>query len=112
MQLESKKLLFDMNEAAKSIGNFLQGKTESDFKADELLRSGVYYQYVVIGEALCQLRDRDEATAQRISEYQRIIGFHNQVVHGYAKINEDITWRIFPDKLPILRRELEQLLAE
>jgi uncharacterized protein with HEPN domain len=112
MQPENKKLLFDMKEAADSILTFLADKSIADFKSDKLLRSGVYYQYTIIGEALSKLRERDAATASRISESDRIIGFRNQVVHGYAKINDDITWRIFQDKLPILSRELEQLLAE
>jgi len=50
--------------------------------------------------------------AKRISEYARIIGFRSQVVHGYAKIDDEITWRIFQDKLPVLLKELTQLLAE
>jgi len=112
MQLESKKFLFDAKEAADLIGSFLANKTDAEFKSDKLLRSAVYYQYTIIGEALSKLRERDVAAAARISEFERIIGFRNQVVHGYARINDDITWRIFQDKLPVLRRELEQLLAE
>ena len=65
-----------------------------------------------MGEALAQLRQQDEATALRISEFARIIGFRNQVVHGYGKIDDEITWRILQAKLPVLRRELELLQAE
>jgi uncharacterized protein with HEPN domain len=77
-----------------------------------LLRAGIYYEFVVVGEALSQLRELDEATAERISEHWRIVGFRNQIIHGYAKIDDEITWRIIRDKLPVLRRELEELLAE
>jgi uncharacterized protein with HEPN domain len=34
------------------------------------------------------------------------------VVHGYGVIRDDVTWQIIQDKLPILRRELTELLAE
>ena len=112
MQLESKKLLLDMQAAAHLIAGFLENKSEADFMSDELLRSAVYHKFTIAGEALAQLRVRDEATAERISEAGRIIGFRNQVVHGYGKINDAITWRIIQDKLPILRRELATLLAE
>jgi uncharacterized protein with HEPN domain len=112
MRPESKKLLFDMRQAADLIASFLEKKTLPDFTGDPMLRAGVYYQFMIIGEALSQLRARDEATAERISEFARIIGFRNQVSHGYGTLNDDITWRIYLDKLPILRGELEQLLAE
>ncbi|HEY4330222.1 MAG TPA: HepT-like ribonuclease domain-containing protein [Phycisphaerae bacterium] len=112
MQPESKKLLFDMREAAELIESFITSKSLTDFMGDKLLRSGVYFQFTIVGEALTQLRDRDEPTAARISEYARIIGFRNQVIHGYGKIDDEITWRIIQDKLPIMKRELEQLLAE
>jgi uncharacterized protein with HEPN domain len=67
---------------------------------------------MIIGEAMSQLRDFDNTTALRISEYLRIIGFRNQIIHGYGKIDDEITWRIIHDKLPILRQELESLLRE
>jgi uncharacterized protein with HEPN domain len=50
--------------------------------------------------------------ANKISEHWRIVGFRTQIIHGYAKIDDEITWRIIQDKLPILRRELVGLLAE
>ena len=112
MQRESKKLLFDMKEAADHVMSFLDKKEAADLSGDKMLRAAVYYEFMIIGEALTQLRAKDSATAERISEYERIIGFRNQVTHGYGRINDDITWRIIQDKLPILRRELEGLLAE
>jgi uncharacterized protein with HEPN domain len=109
---ESKKLLTDMQEAVQLIAGFLEGKNLADLKGDPLVRSAVYYQFTIVGEALSQLSQQDEATAQRISESARIIAFRNQVVHGYGKIDDEITWRILQVKLPILQGELEQLLAE
>ena len=101
-----------MQEAANLMAGFLENRTLPDLKGDPLLRSAIYYQFTIVGEALAQLRQQDEVTALRISEALRIIGFRNQVVHGYGKIDDEITWRILQGKLPILRRELEQLLAE
>jgi uncharacterized protein with HEPN domain len=112
MQPEIRKLLTDMYEAAEAIAQFVKGKSRDDLKGDRLLRSGIYYQFMIIGEALAQLRQADDSIAQRISEYPRIIGFRNQIIHGYAKIDDEITWRLVQDKLPILFREVEQLLSE
>ena len=112
MQPESRKLLLDMLDFANSIVEATQNRTLNDLKNDKLLRAGIYHWFTVIGEALTQLHQFDKDTGERISESPRIIGFRNQIVHGYAKIEDEITWRIIQTKLPVLKRELEQLLAE
>ena len=111
MQPESKKLLFDMREAAEAICAFVDGRNMDDLRGDDFLRSAIYYKFVIIGEALSRLRQRDQLTAQRLSEYSRIIGFRNQIIHGYGLVDHETTWRIIEQKIPVLIRELEELLA-
>lgn len=105
-------LLEDMLKAANAVTDFTKGKTLDDLVREKLLRAALYYEFVIIGEALARVRDADFPTAERISEYWRIIAFRNQITHGYAKIDDEITWRIIQTKLPVLVRELEALLAE
>jgi uncharacterized protein with HEPN domain len=83
MQPEVKKYLSDMAAAAAAIDVFCLDRAPSDLSSDNLFRSAVYYQFVIIGEALSQLRRLDEPTFDRISEASRIVGFRNQVIHGY-----------------------------
>lgn len=111
MRPETRKLLGDMRDAAEAIVQFTTGRSLADLASDKLLRSAVYYQFVVIGESLSQLRTLDGSVAEKITEYWRVIGFRNQIIHGYSKIDNEITWRIIQDKLPILRREVQELLA-
>jgi len=111
MPPEARKLLADMADAANSIAEFVEGKAIIDFARNKLLRAAIYYEFVIIGEALSRLKDLDEKLAGQISEHWRIIGFRNQIIHGYAKIDDEITWRIIQNKLPTLRNELAQLLG-
>lgn len=74
-----------------------------------MFRSAVYYKFMVVGEALSQLRAEDPDTLQLIQESDRIIAFRNQVVHGYRVIADDTTWKIISKKLPILRADLDRL---
>jgi uncharacterized protein with HEPN domain len=106
---DSQKLLSDMLVAGRAIMEFTCGKTVSDLATDRLLRAGIYYEFVVIGEALARLRQSDVHTAERISEHARIIAFRNQIIHGYAIVDDEITWRIIETKLPVLIGELEQM---
>jgi uncharacterized protein with HEPN domain len=107
---DSRRLLLDMLQAAKAIQRFVQHKVIEDLQRDELLRSGIYYQFVLIGEALSQISRLDPSTASAISEFQRSISFRNQIIHGYARIDDEITWRIVEQKLPVLLLELQNVL--
>ncbi|MEA2711901.1 MAG: hypothetical protein QOF78_4502 [Phycisphaerales bacterium] len=108
---ESRRLVTDMREAASAIGEFVEGKSFSSLK-DDVLRSAIYFKFVIVGEALSQLAKQDPEVVSRISDVPRIIGFRNQIIHGYAKIDDEITWRIIETKVPVLIHELDQLLSE
>ena len=100
-----------MLEAARSVRDFTADRTMEDLKTDKLLKSGVYWQFTVLGEALSQLRRVDQSVLDLISEWNRIIGFRNQIIHGYSVIDDEITWRVVRDKLSILLSELEAIFA-
>ncbi len=110
MRLESKKYLFDIQQAARRIAEFITNKDSSDYAADPMLRAAVERQFEIIGEALRRLLKEDAPTAARISEHTRIIAFRNILVHGYADIDDRIVWDIVESKLPALTVEVESLL--
>jgi uncharacterized protein with HEPN domain len=112
MQLESKKYLFDIKQAASLLADFTRGKAFADFQGDPLLRSAVERQFEIIGEALTRLAKLDPETASRISEHRRIIAFRNILIHGYAQIDERLVWGVLDAKLPTLAREVSNLLGE
>lgn len=76
------------------------------------MRSAVERQFEIIGEALSRLNKSEPTIAARISEYRRIIGFRNVLIHGYDAVTDSITWDIVQTKLPILTRELSALGAD
>lgn len=110
MQLEAKKYLYDVQQAASRIAEFTSGKQLEDYRADPMLRSAVERQFEIIGEALAQLAKLDHVLVQRISEHRRIIAFRNILIHGYAEVDDRLVWDIIESKLPILRSETEALL--
>lgn len=112
MPPDSKKHLFDVQQAAARIARFTTGKTREQYVADELLRSAVERQFEIIGEALGRLNKSDPSTVGRVSEHRRIISFRNVLIHGYDAVSDDIVWDIVANKLPTLRAEVDALLAE
>jgi uncharacterized protein with HEPN domain len=112
MQLEAKKYLHDIQQAAELITTFTEGKSLTDYSADPQVRSAVERQFEIIGEALAHLARLDPALARRIPEHPRIIAFRNILIHGYAEVDHRIVWDIVQSKLPALRSEVATLLAE
>lgn len=107
-----KSALFDITHAAIGISEFVAGKTPQDYQDDLMLRLAVERQFTIIGEAIGRLKSFDLTTAQRISDFEDIIRFRNVLVHGYDQIDDDTTWKIIHEKLPILAREDQSLLGE
>lgn len=112
MQLEAKKYLYDVQQAATRIAEFTAGQQFEDYRSNAILRAAVERQFEIIGEALAQLARLDQELIARISESRRIIAFRNFLIHGYADVDERIVWDIVQGKLPALRREVESLLSE
>ncbi len=112
MRREAKKLLYDICVAADYLEQFVVGKSLHDFGEDELLKSAVERKFEIIGEADTQLSRLDPETVGRISEYRRIISLRNILVHGYTMVDDRIVWDLLEIKLPMLRKEAQDLLDE
>ena len=111
MQLEVRKYLYDIQRAAILLGDFTAGKKFTDYARDAMLRAAVEREFEVIGEALARLAKLDRDLVARVSGYQRIIAFRNILIHGYADVDDRLVWDIVESKLPVLRREIDDLLA-
>lgn len=112
MQLEARKYLYDIQQAAMLIAEFTAGRDFDDYVGDAMLRAAVEREFEIVGEALNRLVKLDQAIASRISEYRRIIGFRNLLIHGYADVDDLLVWDVVQSKLPVLRQEIDMLLDE
>ena len=61
---------------------------------------------------LSRIKRIDEKYLEGISEYHRIIGFRNILIHGYDSINELIVWNAVEKHLPILKQEIQKMIDE
>lgn len=112
MQPEAAKYLFDVQRAAALIARFCEGKTFDQYRADELLKSGVERQFMIIGEALSQLARLAPDVTERIAAFRRIIAFRNILVHGYATVDDKIVWGVVETSLPPLIESVDVLLGK
>ena len=111
MPPDTRKYLFDMQQAVLGIEMFVAAKTFDQFMSDLMLRLAVERQFEILGEALSQLSKIDPALAVQIPEHPQIISFRNLLIHNYGKIDHSIMWKIIQERLPILRQQLQSMLG-
>ena len=112
MRPESLKYLLDIHRAASLLTEFTIGKRLADYERDAMLRAAVEREFEIIGEAVGRLARSNAGLVNRISEYERIIGFRNLLIHGYADVDDSLVWAIVQTRLPTLRREVDSLLNQ
>jgi uncharacterized protein with HEPN domain len=112
MQLEAKKFLYDIKQATELLSEFVENKTIDNYIEEAMLRSAVERQFEIIGEALNRLAKIDKDIAEQVTGYQRIIAFRNILIHGYAQVDDYVVWDVLQENLPILKNEVDKLLAE
>lgn len=110
MQPESPARIWEAREAASAICRFVEGRTFEEYSADFVLRSAVERQFIIVGEALNQLRRTDSDTAATVPDLPQIVAFRNVLVHGYAVVRDATVWDVAKNGLPELVVYLDELL--
>lgn len=112
MPHDPRKLLEDIRQATTRLQQFTANVTAEKYATSELLRSAVERQFEIAAEALNRLLKLSPELATRITEYRRIIDFRNLLSHGYDLVDQAIVWGVVQKDVPLLRREVEDLLAQ
>ena len=99
----------DMLEAIERIEAHSAGFTADQFRQDQKTFDAVVRNLEVIGEAASRLDD--EFTALRPAvPWTDVRAMRHVLVHEYFGIDAGIVWETVVHDLPVLRRELEELL--
>ena len=112
MKPRSCSYLRDALENAHRIIDSVSTKSLNDYESDIRLRHQVEREFMIIGEALDRLDKLEPQIAARITDFRGYIGLRNVLNHGYPDVDHPTMWRTIEIELPILVRELEDLLAE
>ena len=104
-----KLYLTDMLEAADAIGRFCEGVSFEQVTSDEMRQAAILQKLIVIGEAAARLPDEFHRQYKEIP-WADIAGFRNIAVHEYFAIQWDIVWATATRDVPILRKQIAELL--
>lgn len=110
MERDPNTLLFEIVESCRNIISFTSGVEFENYRADELIKSAVERQFIIIGEALNRLDPTDHTIFETIEHAPQIIGFRNILVHGYDVVSDELVWEIIVENVPELLRRCEEIL--
>ena len=104
------KYLSDIQHAISLVGDFLEGiENFSAYQSDPKTQSAIERQLGIIGEAVNKFRQEENAVT--LSHTKQIIDFRNRLIHSYDNIDASIVWAILKNHLPILKKEVDELLT-
>jgi uncharacterized protein with HEPN domain len=109
MKPEINAWLEDIQRSIVEIFDFLPSEQNySDFEKDLKTRKAVERNIEIIGEALNRILKVDSDIS--ISDSRKIVDTRNRIIHGYDSVTADILWLIVKKSLPILLKEVNNLL--
>ena len=110
MPRDYKVYLEDMVEAGEKIRRYTEGLSFEAFASDEKTVDAVVRNLEILGEAAKQMPDSIRL-ANPLVDWTRISGLSDILIHQYFGIDVVIVWDIVQNKLPTLRRQINQILS-
>ena len=110
MQEEIHTWLTDISRAIEEIESFLPEKRDFfDFQNDLKTKRAIERNLEIIGEAINRILKEDSSI--QISDSRKIVDTRNRIIHGYDTVSDEIIWGIVNKSLPVLAREVNDLLG-
>ncbi|MDQ2752459.1 MAG: DUF86 domain-containing protein [Bacteroidota bacterium] len=106
-----KKLLTDIWQAVLHIDVHLKGRRDrGEFVNDITQQRAVERELEIIGEATNKLIKLQPDFP--LSSARKIINLRNRVIHAYDDVNLIIVWKVIITDIPVLFKEVEELLSK
>ena len=111
MDRKLRKYLSDILSSILEIESFMDGRPKEyeTFCTDTLFRRGVERNMEIMGEAMNQALKINSNLP--ITSARKIVDTRNFIIHAYDSLKPDILWGIVFNHMPLLKREVEALLA-
>ena len=101
--------LKDIEQAIAEIYSFLPVERNFfEFQKDLKTRKAVERNLEIIGEAMNRILKTDPDFP--IEASRKIVDTRNRIIHSYDNISEDVIWLIIVRYLPILEKQVQELL--
>ncbi|MBA2334565.1 MAG: DUF86 domain-containing protein [Blastocatellia bacterium] len=82
-----------------------------NFQSDIKTVDAVVRNIEVIGEAATDMSGEFREQTKQI-KWRKIIDTRNRIIHGYASVDLEIIWDISQNDLPVLKKQIEEILKD
>ena len=90
--------------------------SQKDFTDNEILSRAVIRSLEIIGEAVNQLEKAFQEENKSLRDIhipiEEIVEMRNILIHEYFGVDVEIIWDVIQNKLPILEKQIKQILNE
>ena len=109
MDKDSKAYLKDILNCINRIEQHVTGiKSIKEFEENYLVLDAVLRRLAIIGEALNKASKLNIKI--QVSNQNKIIALRHIIVHDYDKVDENVIWPIIKVYLPVLEKEIQNIL--
>lgn len=111
MDRKLRKYLEDILNSINEIELFMEGRPREyeTFCNDLLFRRGVERNIEIMGEAMNQALKINPNLP--VTSARKVVDTRNFIIHAYDSLREDILWAIVIRHMPLLKKEIEEILA-
>ena len=98
----------DMIGFCERVQSFTRGITQAEFVNEPMRYDATVRNIELIGEAATHVPTNIRQTAQNIP-WRMVIAARNQLIHGYAGIDDDVLWSMIETDVPALLSALLEM---